>query len=583
MSGFQLTMLDKQGQAGGRIALADRPIGIGRHPDNDIAINDDLASRFHCVIEPVQANGGGQTWKVRDLGSRNGTRVNNEKIADAALMPGDQIRVGGHVFVIEAPQQAEPANTRNATRAANATPAMAARNRQTETISRFDRDTAPASSAPVSGGRTPGLPKAPWADELVALVRALMPSFAGNEACSVIDARGKASEALSHESGGGGAMRLLFLAASQARATDIHVEPKGDSMNVRLRVDGQMLSVVDLPNQMGELCVGLVKAACHMKSAGRDAVLDGHFSAIVAGRRLDIRASLTPSVHGQKLVLRILNCADAPESLRDMGFPAYMYDRIKKSVEKDAGMIMVSGPTGSGKTTTLYNALREIDRERRNVITIEDPVEHHLDHVTQIPVNADQGATFGSLLRSVLRQDPDVILVGEIRDEETARVAMQAAMTGHLVFSTVHSKDTIGAVFRLLDLGVEPYLVANSMDLIIAQRLVRALCEHCKRGVRVTPGQATRMGRFLEGKHEVYAATGCARCLRTGFRGRHAIFEMLEFNEELRDIVLKEPSIQAMRKSIEQGLFTTLTQSGWRLVSQGLTTIDEVDRVAGLT
>lgn len=568
MSGFQLTLLDKAGRAESHVALVDRPIGIGRHPENDIAINDDLASRFHCTIEPDGRGG----WKVRDLGSRNGTRVNNEKIADASLMPGDQIRVGGHVFLVETPEATLSADARVRAHAG------ARASRQAETVSHA----AEPSPAARAFERTPGLPRAPWADELASLVKALMPSYTGAEKCELIDARGKSSEALGHEAGGGAPMRLLFLAAANARATDIHVEPKGDTVNVRLRVDGQMLSVVDLPNQIGELCIGLVKAACHMKTAGRDAVLDGHFSAVVAGRRLDIRASLTPSVHGQKLVLRVLNSADAPDALRDMGFPSYMYDRIKKGVEKDAGLLLVSGPTGSGKTTTLYNALREIDRERRNVITIEDPVEHHLDHITQIPVNSDQGATFGSLLRSVLRQDPDVILVGEIRDDETARVAMQAAMTGHLVFSTVHSKDTIGAVFRLLDLGVEPYLVANSLDLIVAQRLVRALCEHCKRAVRVTPGQATRMGRYLEGKNEIYTATGCARCLRTGFRGRQAIFEMLEFNDDLRDIVLKEPSIQAMRKVIEQGLFTTLTQSGWQMVARGITTLEEVDRVAGV-
>jgi type II secretory ATPase GspE/PulE/Tfp pilus assembly ATPase PilB-like protein len=181
----------------------------------------------------------------------------------------------------------------------------------------------------------------------------------------------------------------------------------------------------------------------------------------------------------------------------------------------------------------------------------------------------------------VLRQDPDVILVGEIRDLETARVAAQAAMTGHVVFSTVHAKDTIGAVFRLLDLGIEAYLVANAMDVIIAQRLVRLLCEFCRRPVKVTPGQSTRIGRFLEGKSEVFAATGCSKCLRTGFNGRRALFELLEFNDELRDCVLTNPSIASMRKIIEQGVFTTLQQSGWLLAARGHTTLDEVDRVSG--
>jgi type II secretory ATPase GspE/PulE/Tfp pilus assembly ATPase PilB-like protein len=256
-----------------------------------------------------------------------------------------------------------------------------------------------------------------------------------------------------------------------------------------------------------------------------------------------------------------------------------MLERIRKACSGDSGMILACGPTGSGKTTTLYNALREIDRQRRNVVTIEDPVEYTVDNVTQIPVGHNN--TFGDILRSVLRQDPDVILVGEIRDGETARTAAQAAMTGHVVFSTVHAKDTIGAVFRLLDLGIEPYLVANSMDIIVAQRLLRVLCESCKRPVKVSPGQATRIGRYLEGKSEVFAATGCARCLRTGFNGRRAIFEMLDFNDELRDCVLNQPTIAGMKKIIEQGVFTTLQQSGWLLAARGVTTLDEVERVTG--
>jgi type II secretory ATPase GspE/PulE/Tfp pilus assembly ATPase PilB-like protein len=186
------------------------------------------------------------------------------------------------------------------------------------------------------------------------------------------------------------------------------------------------------------------------------------------------------------------------------------------------------------------------------------------------------------VLRSVLRQDPDVILVGEIRDEETARTAMQAAMTGHLVFSTVHAKDTMSSVFRLLDLKVEPYLVANSLEVVLAQRLVRVLCDNCKRAVKVTPAQATRMGRFLENQTEVYVATGCATCLRTGYRGRKAIFELLDFTDELRDVILKEPTITAMKRIIESGLFTTLVQSGWIQVARGITTMEEVDRVAAV-
>jgi len=278
----------------------------------------------------------------------------------------------------------------------------------------------------------------------------------------------------------------------------------------------------------------------------------------------------------------VLDQRGSPTSLQDLGLLNYMYSRIHQATQQDSGLVMACGPTGSGKTTTLYNAIREIDRTSRNVITIEDPVEYQLSGVTQIPIDEGKGNTFGTLLRGVLRQDPDVILVGEIRDEETARTAMQAALTGHLVFSSIHSKETITDVFRLLDLKVEPYLVANSLDLILAQRLVRILCDHCKRLAPVSPGQSTRLGKYLQGKTQIYTATGCSRCLRTGYRGRRALFELLDFNDELRDIVLRDPSIQAMKRVIEQGLFSTLQQFGWRLVAEGHTSLEEVDRVAGM-
>jgi general secretion pathway protein E len=420
-----------------------------------------------------------------------------------------------------------------------------------------------------------------WVQTLRSTLDALPPKSSVDEQIIVLDPRGNPTASLASESDGPIAVRLLLLTSSKARATDIHVEPKGDAYAVRMRVDGQMVTIVDLPNEVGELIAGLIKTACQMKQAGREAVLDGSFSTKFNARRVDFRASFTPTVHGQKLVLRVLDARTAPQRLSDMHMPTHMQDRIRKLTEQDTGLLLTCGPTGSGKTTTLYNALREIDRETRNVVTIEDPVEYHLDNVTQIPITAN--TSFPQILRSVLRQDPDVILVGEIRDEETARVAMQAAMTGHVVFSTVHAKDSIGAVFRLLDLGVEQYLVANSLDLILAQRLVRVLCESCKRPVQVSPGQSSQIGRFLEGKTEVFAATGCAKCLRTGYHGRQGLLEMLEFSNDLRDIVLNNPTIQAMRRKIEEGVFTTLQQSGWLLAARGVTSLDEVERVAGST
>jgi general secretion pathway protein E len=526
------------------VRLGRESISIGRHPDNTIPLVDDLASRFHAAVEPD-----GDGYRLKDLGSRNGTKLNEQKVKESKLNPGDVIRVGSHEFLLEHDEDPVP-------------DAMADSSVDLPTV----RDTGSMD----------------WSKALNDLMDSL-PGSRGHapESVQIIDAGGKQSQALSGTSDGANAVRQLLQTCGRTRATDLHIEPKQDTYHVRIRVDGQMVSIVELPTRVGELVYGLIKTACNMKVAGRDAVQEGHFSAKFSDRRVEFRVSYTPSVHGQKLVFRVLDTLGAPQSLSEMGMAGYMVDRVKRVCQQDHGLLLTCGPTGSGKTTTLYNALREIDRTSRNVVTIEDPVEYQLDNITQIPIDADKGNTFGQLLRSVLRQDPDVILVGEVRDEETARVAMQAAMTGHLVFSTVHAKDTIAAVFRLLDLKVEPYLVANSLDLVLAQRLVRVLCEHCKSPIKVAPGQATRLGRFLENKTEIFASTGCPKCIRTGFRGRRAIYELLEFNDELRDVVLREPTIAAMKRVIEQGLFTTLAQFGWRLVASGHTTLDEVDRVAG--
>jgi general secretion pathway protein E len=520
------------------------PVTIGRHPDNGLCLHDEKLSRFHCIVEPDGSGG----FRVRDLGSRNGTRLNEEKIDEAVVGHGDVLRLGSHEFVLEF--------------AADPTPLPESRRRPRE---------APSEAA------------GSWITELERLLITLPPKDIREEPVTLIEANGLPSKALDGSGDGPRAMLILLQLASKSRGTDIHVEPRSDEGLVRIRVDGQMVTVAEIPRRICDLIGGLVKTACQMQMAARDAVQEGHFSARFPDRRVEYRVSFTPSVHGQKLVIRVLDDRGIPHSLDELGLAGYMYDRLRRTCDQDHGLLLVCGPTGSGKTTTLYNALRQIDRYSRNVVTIEDPVEYQLDNVTQIPVNTAgiKDNTFGSLLRSVLRQDPDVILVGEIRDEETARTAMQAAMTGHLVFSTVHAKDTIAAVFRLLDLKVEPYLVANSLDLVLAQRLVRVLCDGCKRAVPIAPGVATRLGKYLGGKSQMYSATGCGRCLRTGYRGRRALFELLDFTDDLRDVILREPSIHAMKRVIENGHFTTLAQSGWRLVAEGVTTLEEVDHVAG--
>jgi general secretion pathway protein E len=554
--------------------LAEQPISIGRGQENVLCIRDERASRLHCVVE-VDGRGG---FQVRDLQSRNGTKVNDVRITQSPLRAGDILKVGNHEFLIELDEvYPESATASDIAAMDDSSMDMAA-------------DGTPPEPPPIPAYPTMDsmeqVKLSPesmeWVQKLEDLIDSLPPRDAQKESVSMVDATGKNSQALTNDSVGPLGMRLLLRTASKTRATDIHVEPKGDRSHVRMRIDGQMVSVVDLPGRASELVYGLIKTAAQIKMAARDAVQEGHFSAKFPDRRVDYRVSFTPSVYGQKLVLRVLDTRGLPRSVNELGLAPYMVDRVRRICEQDHGLLLVCGPTGSGKTTTLYTCIREIDRNSRNVVTIEDPVEYQLDMVTQIPIDEHKGNSFGNLLRSVLRQDPDVILVGEIRDEETARTAMQAAMTGHVVFSSIHAKDTIAAVFRLLELKVEPYLVANSLDLVLAQRLVRLLCDTCRREVAVTPGQSTRLGKYLGNKTRMYAATGCPKCIRTGYRGRRAIFELLDFTDDLRDVVLREPTIQAMKKVIETGHFTTLVQFGWRLVSEGVTTLDEVDHVAGV-
>lgn len=541
--------------------LGSEPITIGRSPECTLPILDERASRQHCVIEPEPSGG----WQVRDLQSRNGTRVNDSKVERRVLKAGDVVRVGSHEFLVETDAPVPTAESRRRTLHIG------------EALSELSDDEA----LTIKGVKRSA--DVEWMYVIAEMMNSLPPKEQAPEAVRILDSNGRPSEVLTGTTDGPNSLRMLLQLASKARATDVHVEPKGEHFQVRLRVDGDMVHIVDLTKRVGELLFGVVKAACNMHVAGRDAVQDGHFSCVFPDRQVEYRISFTPSMFGQKLVIRVLDQRANPTSMLELGMASYMYERVRQVCSQDSGLLLVCGPTGSGKTTTLYCCIREIDRQTHNVVTIEDPVEYTLDNTTQIPIDERQGNTFGTLLRSVLRQDPDVILVGEIRDEETARTAMQAALTGHMVFSSIHAKETISAVFRLLDLKVEPYLVANALQLILAQRLVRVLCDHCKRQMPVSPGQATRVGKHLGGKTQIYVATGCAKCLRTGYRGRRALFELLDVNDELRDIVLREPSITAMKKVIEQGLFTTLQTFGWRLVADGVTSLDEVDRVAGMS
>jgi len=373
---------------------------------------------------------------------------------------------------------------------------------------------------------------------------------------------------------------LLHLVAYQTGSTDIHLEPQADDYTARMRVDGMLIPIVDLPKEVAARVAGVVKVLCEIDFTGLMSIQEGNYSSVAPGRQTDYRVSFTPSVHGQKLAIRVLDASTSLLTVNELGAPKSLCSKLESVMEQNAGMILMCGPTGSGKTTTLYSLLRGIDRKSRNVMTIEDPVEYQIEGVTQSSVDADRGKNFSDMLRALLRQDPDVLLLGEIRDQETAKIAMQATMTGHLVLSTVHAKDTLNTVFRLLDLGADPNMVASSLDVVLAQRLVRLLCTHCAKRRRPTAAEASKMGRYA--RDMVYESAGCDRCLGTGYSGRRALFELLSIDERMKDVMLKSPTLGQLRESVKGQGFVTLRKHGYQVVGQGLTTLGEIDRVIGM-
>jgi len=377
-------------------------------------------------------------------------------------------------------------------------------------------------------------------------------------------------------------LRKILYGCMRTNASDIHLEPTRQGVRIRLRVDGALVQVAEMSAEEGKRFGSLIKVLTDIDLTGRDAIQEGHFSCHAPSRMADYRVSFTPSMFGQKLVIRVLDPYAAPQKLADLHLPPYALKKIRGTLRQDTGMIVICGPTGSGKTTTLYAGIRDIDVESRNFLTIEDPVEYELAGLTQVPVDSESGRDFATLLRSCLRQDPDVIVLGEIRDKDTAVTAMQAANSGHNVLTTVHAKDTIGVVFRLLDLGVEPYLVGSTLNLILAQRLIRTLCPHCKQQRNAKPSEIIKLGKSVEGAPKLAEPAGCEQCFGTGYIGRRAIFELLEVTDDVRDVILKDPNIASIKKAVEMTVFTPLKQAAFDLVLKGETSIGEVQRVVGL-
>jgi len=350
---------------------------------------------------------------------------------------------------------------------------------------------------------------------------------------------------------------------------------------VRLRIDGVMVDLVRLPNEMGVKLTALVKIIGDIDVTQKSIVQEGHFAAKVPGRKIDYRLSFAPSVFGQKLVIRVQDSALSPAKIRDLNLPEWMYQEVAATIPQDQGMVLVCGPTGSGKTTTLYSLIRSSDTGRKNFVTIEDPVEIQIEGVTQLPVDESEGKSFSALLRSVLRQDPDSIMVGEIRDPETAEIAVQSALTGHLVYTTVHANSVFDVLGRFRHMGVDAYNLVSALNAVLAQRLVRLNCRACAVEERPDRALLAASGIPSDGQEAFLfmRGRGCPECRGTGYKGRKAIGELLVMNDELSELVIARKPVRVLREAAIAAGTIPLRQAALELARRGESTLEEVNRV----
>lgn len=373
-------------------------------------------------------------------------------------------------------------------------------------------------------------------------------------------------------------VNLLLLNAIKEGASDIHIEPEPQVTRVRYRIDGALQEVTTSRPELHPAIVSRIKIMANMDIAERRLPQDGRIQVLAEGKEVDVRVATMPTVHGENLVLRLLDKRRLTLDINEIGLYPETLDRVKGLLKRPNGLLLVTGPTGSGKTTTLYCGLKFISSVERKTVTIEDPVEFKLPSMSQIQVNEEQGLTFPRVLRSVLRQDPDVIMVGEIRDRETAEVAIQAALTGHLVLSTLHTNDSAGAISRLMEMGIEPFLLTSSIIGVVAQRLVRTVCENCQTDYFPPVELLERIG--WEGQNSSFVTgRGCEKCFDSGLRGRVGIFELLEMTDELADLSLRDPSLNSLRAYCEQSGMRTLKDEAFRLVEEKQTSLEEILRI----
>ena len=367
--------------------------------------------------------------------------------------------------------------------------------------------------------------------------------------------------------------------ATEMGASDIHLEPFAEDLILRYRIDGILHNFEAPPKKLNSALCTRIKIMAKLDISERRLPQDGRIKLKVHGKDIDMRVSTLPTLYGESIVIRILDRDNLTVELEKMGFPKQELEQFQKLIHKPYGKLLVTGPTGSGKTTTLYGALQNINTPDKKIITIEDPVEYQIRGINQIHVKPQIGLDFASGLRSIVRQDPDVIMVGEIRDAQTADVAIQAALTGHLVFSTVHTNDAAGAITRLLDMGVENYLISSALLGILAQRLVRVICRTCIEPIEVPPALIVEINNPGQDSIKAFHGKGCKECNHTGFRGRAGIYELLIVDDTVRQLILTKATSQTIRESARKKGMTTLREDGWKKVAKGITTVEEVLRV----
>jgi general secretion pathway protein E len=374
----------------------------------------------------------------------------------------------------------------------------------------------------------------------------------------------------------------ILFRALQLRASDIHVHPYEAKIQIRYRIDGILYDTLSLNRNVLPLIISRIKVMAGMDIAERRMPQDGRCSVRIGQREVDLRVSTVPTSYGERGVLRLLDKSTGLLGLNDLGLGKEELEKFDTLLNKTHGVIFVTGPTGSGKSTTLYACLNRINSAEKNIMTIEDPIEYQLEGISQMQVSSKKGVNFANSLRHVLRQDPDVIMVGEVRDVETARMAIQSSLTGHLVFSTLHTNDSAGAITRLLDLGVEPYLASSSLIAVMAQRLIRKVCPDCKKAILPTEPQLRELGLGnlkSDTPHQFFIGSGCDRCFQTGYRGRTGVYELMLINEKIQDLIYKRETAGTIKKAALDAGLKTLRMDGTRKVLEGITTIAEVLRV----